>query len=58
VTVRIKATERYGRTVGEVLKGSTNIKQQQGRSASAFVYWQYISGFESRPIPNWRTFLA
>ena len=44
VTVRTKATDRYGRTVGEVLKGSTNINQQQVASGNAFVYWQYISG--------------
>ena len=44
VTVRSKATDRYGRTVGEVLKGSTNINQQQVATGNAFVYWQYISG--------------
>ena len=44
VTVRSKATDRYGRTVGEVLKGSININQQQVASGNAFVYWQYISG--------------
>jgi hypothetical protein len=43
VTVRSKATDRYGRTVGEVLKGSININQQQVASGNAFVYWQYIS---------------
>ena len=44
VTVRTKATDRYGRTVGEVIKGSTNINEQQVASGNAFVYWQYISG--------------
>lgn len=44
VTVRTKATDRYGRAVGEVLKGSTNINQQQVASGNAFVYWQYVSG--------------
>jgi len=44
VTVRTKATDRYGRTVGEVLKGSTNINQQMVAAGNAFVYWQYISG--------------
>ena len=44
VTIRPKATDHYGRTVGEVLKGSTNINQQQVASGNAFVYWQYISG--------------
>ena len=44
VTVRTKATDRYGRTVGEILKGSTNINQSLVGSGNAFVYWQYISG--------------
>ena len=44
VTVRSKANDRYGRTVGEVLKGSTNINQSLVGSGNAFVYWQYISG--------------
>jgi endonuclease YncB( thermonuclease family) len=44
VTVRTKATDRYGRTVGEVLKGSTNINQSLVGSGNAFVYWQYIRG--------------
>ena len=44
VTVRSKATDRYGRTVGEVLRGSTNINQQQVASGNSFVYWQYIKG--------------
>ena len=44
VTVQSRATDRYGRTVGEVIKGSTNINQQQVASGNAFVYWQYING--------------
>ena len=44
VTLRTKATERYGRSVAEVLKGSTNINQSLVGSGNAFVYWQYISG--------------
>ena len=44
VTVRTKATDRYGRTVGEVLKAGTNINQSLVGSGNAFVYWQYISG--------------
>ena len=44
VTIRTKATDRYGRTVGEVLKENRNINQQQVASGHAFVYWQYISG--------------
>jgi len=44
VTLRTKATDRYGRSVAEIFKGSTNINQSLVRSGSAFVYWQYISG--------------
>jgi len=44
VTLRTKATDRYGRSVAEVLKGSTNINQSLVGSGDAFVYWQYISG--------------
>ena len=44
VTLRTKATERYGRSVAEVLKGSTNINQSLVGSGNAFIYWQYISG--------------
>jgi len=44
VTLRTKATDRYGRSVAEVHKGSTNINQSLVGSGDAFVYWQYISG--------------
>ena len=44
VTLRTKATDRYGRSIAEVLKGSTNINQTLVRSGNAFVYWQYING--------------
>ena len=44
VTLKTKATDRYGRSVAEVFKGSTNINQYLVGSGNAFVYWQYISG--------------
>ena len=44
VTLRTKATDRYGRSVAEVIKGSTNINQSLVGSGNAFVYWQFISG--------------
>ncbi len=44
VSLRTKATDRYGRTVAEVLRGSTNINQALVQSGVAFVYWQYIEG--------------
>ena len=44
VGLRPKATDRYGRTVAEVLKGATNINQALVAAGTAFVYWQYIEG--------------
>ena len=44
VGLRIKATDRYGRTVAEILKGTTNINQTLVAAGAAFVYWQYIEG--------------
>ena len=44
VTLRTKATDRYGRTVAEVLKGTTKINQALVGAGAAFVYWQYIEG--------------
>jgi endonuclease YncB( thermonuclease family) len=44
VTLRTKATDRYGRSVAEVFKSSANINQSLVGSGNAFVYWQYISG--------------
>ena len=44
VTLKIKNTDRYGRNVAEVLRGSTNINQSLVGSGNAFVYWQYIEG--------------
>ncbi|WP_341880859.1 thermonuclease family protein [Synechococcus sp. UW140] len=44
VSLRPKATDRYGRTVAEVLRGNTNINQALVAAGAAFVYWQYIEG--------------
>ena len=44
VSLRPKATDRYGRTVAEVLRGNTNINQALVATGAAFVYWQFIEG--------------
>ena len=44
ISLRTKATDRYGRTVAEVLKGTNNINQELVAAGVAFVYWQYIDG--------------
>ena len=44
VSLKVKAKDRYGRTVAEVYKGNRNLNQALVRQGQAFVYWQYISG--------------
>ncbi len=45
-TVELKAhtTDRYGRTVAEVFKGSANINQAMVGQGMAFVYRKYLKG--------------
>ena len=44
VALRVKAKDRYGRTVAEIYKGTRNINQALVGQGQAFVYWQFISG--------------
>ena len=44
VALRIKATDRYGRSVAELTRGGRNLNQALVASGVAFVYWQYIAG--------------
>ncbi len=44
VELRIKATDRYGRSVAELTRGGRNLNQALVASGAAFVYWQYIAG--------------
>jgi endonuclease YncB( thermonuclease family) len=44
VELRIKATDRYGRSVAELTRGGRNLNQVVVASGVAFVYWQYIAG--------------
>ncbi|KZR67614.1 hypothetical protein PMIT1313_02651 [Prochlorococcus marinus str. MIT 1313] len=49
VTLRSKATDRYEKTVAEVILNGSNINQSLVKSGNAFVYWQYIKGCDHRP---------
>ncbi|WP_413360569.1 thermonuclease family protein [Prochlorococcus sp. MIT 1201] len=40
MTLRSKATDRYGRTVAEVIRNGSNINHSLVKSGNAFVYWQ------------------
>ena len=44
VELRIKATDRFGRSVTELTRGGRNLNQTLVPSGVAFVYWQYIAG--------------
>jgi len=44
VTLRSKATDRYGRNIAEVIRNGSNINQSLVESGNAFAYWQYIKG--------------
>ena len=44
VELRVKATDRYGRTVAELGRGGRNLNQALVASGAASVYWQYIQG--------------
>lgn len=44
IEVKVKATDRYGRSVGEITRNGRNINQALVGSGAAFVYWQYIQG--------------
>jgi endonuclease YncB( thermonuclease family) len=44
VELRIKATDRYGRSVAELTRDGRNLNQALVASGVAFVYWQYIAG--------------
>ncbi len=44
VKVQGSKRDRYGRTVAEIIRGSTNVNLELVRRGNAFVYRQYLSG--------------
>ncbi len=55
VELRIKATDRYGRSVAELSRGGRNLNQALVASGSAFVYWQYIQGCDRQTYSRLET---
>jgi hypothetical protein len=55
VELRIKATDRYGRSVAELSRGGRNLNQALVASGAAFVYWQYISGCDRQTYSRLET---
>ena len=44
VDLRIKTTDRYGRSIAEISRQGRNINQDLVATGAAFVYWQFIKG--------------
>ena len=55
VELRIKATDRYGRSVAELSRGGRNLNQALVASGAAFVYWQYIQGCDRQTYSRLET---
>jgi endonuclease YncB( thermonuclease family) len=55
VELRVKATDRYGRSVAELSRGGRNLNQALVASGAAFVYWQYISGCDRQTYSRLET---
>jgi len=55
VELRVKATDRYGRSVAELSGGGRNLNQALVASGAAFVYWQYIQGCDRQTYSRLET---
>jgi len=55
VELRIKAIDRYGRSVAELTRGGRNLNQALVASGDAFVDWQYITGCDRQTYGRMET---
>ena len=55
ITLRVKATDHFGRTVAEVIRSGSNINQSLVERGNAFVYWQYIGGCDRQTYSQHET---
>ena len=55
VELRIKATDRYGRSVAEVSRSGRNLNQALVAAGVAFVYWQYIQSCDRQTYSRLET---
>jgi len=55
VTLRSKATDRYGRQVAELSRQGRNLNQALVASGAAFVYWPYIQGCDRQTYSRLET---
>ncbi len=55
IELRLKATDRFGRSVAELSRGGRNLNQALVASGAAFVYWQYIQGCDRQTYSRLET---
>ena len=55
IDLRIKTTDRYGRSIAEITRAGRNINQALVASGAAFVYWQYIKGCDRQTYSRLET---
>ncbi|MFZ9973186.1 MAG: thermonuclease family protein [Vulcanococcus sp.] len=55
VELRIKATDRYGRSVAELTRGGRNLNQALVALGAAFVYWPFINGCDRQTYGRMET---
>lgn len=55
IDLRIKTTDRYGRSIAEITRNGRNINQALVASGAAFVYWQYIKGCDRQTYSRLET---
>ena len=55
IDLRIKTTDRYGRSIAEITRAGRNINQDLVASGAAFVYWQYIKGCDRQTYSRLET---
>ncbi|MFM2172398.1 MAG: hypothetical protein RLZZ54_325 [Cyanobacteriota bacterium] len=55
VELRIKATDRYGRSVAELSRSGRNLNQALVATGAAFVYWHYIQGCDRQTYSRLET---
>ncbi|MEB3253106.1 MAG: thermonuclease family protein [Synechococcus sp.] len=55
IDLRVKTTDRYGRSIAEIRRGGRIINQALVASGAAFVYWQYIRGCDRQTCSRLET---
>ncbi len=55
IELRVKASDRYGRSLAELSRKGRYLNQALVASGAAFVYWQYIQGCDRQTCSRLKT---